>query len=210
MIMKLGMEHYVLKLFKVCINDDPGLTLIDLFYDNVKFGETCFCTYSRPMQISGECLQDHWSSGLCLVLCFNSNTVFNYILHKLHSRYFGKKTVFMKQEPRRHPFSTYFRQNNYSVKCRSRALGKSACSKNRSRQLLCKVSHSQLSMLQRNTHKFKTQHKILTNQRSMKCRSGAQGHGVYFKSMTKTIIMQCFKLTAINTTEKHTLILNSM
>ena len=27
MIMKLGMEHYVLKLFKVYINDDPELTL---------------------------------------------------------------------------------------------------------------------------------------------------------------------------------------
>ena len=27
MIMKLGMECYVLKLYKVYINDDPGLTL---------------------------------------------------------------------------------------------------------------------------------------------------------------------------------------
>ena len=27
MIMKLGMEHYVLKLYKVYINDDPDLTL---------------------------------------------------------------------------------------------------------------------------------------------------------------------------------------
>ena len=27
MIMKLGMEHYVLKLYKVYINDDPELTL---------------------------------------------------------------------------------------------------------------------------------------------------------------------------------------
>ena len=27
MILKLGMEHYVLKLYKVYINDDPELTL---------------------------------------------------------------------------------------------------------------------------------------------------------------------------------------
>ena len=27
MIMKLGMEHYVLKLYKVYLNDDPELTL---------------------------------------------------------------------------------------------------------------------------------------------------------------------------------------
>ena len=27
MIMKLGMEHYVLKHYKVYINNDPGLTL---------------------------------------------------------------------------------------------------------------------------------------------------------------------------------------
>ena len=27
MIMKLGMEHYVIKLYKVYINDDPDLTL---------------------------------------------------------------------------------------------------------------------------------------------------------------------------------------
>ena len=58
MIMQLGMEHYVLKLYKVYINDDPELTL----------------TYFRMMsnlakltfaQISGErlqTLQDHWFS----------------------------------------------------------------------------------------------------------------------------------------------------
>ena len=27
LIMKLGMEHYILKLYRVNINDDPGLTL---------------------------------------------------------------------------------------------------------------------------------------------------------------------------------------
>ena len=27
MILKLGMQHKRLKLYKVCINDDPGLTL---------------------------------------------------------------------------------------------------------------------------------------------------------------------------------------
>ena len=27
MILKFGMQHWGLKLFKVCLNDDPGLTL---------------------------------------------------------------------------------------------------------------------------------------------------------------------------------------
>ena len=48
MILKLSMEHYVLKLYKVYINNDP-LVDLDLFYDNVKFGETCFCTNSKPI-----------------------------------------------------------------------------------------------------------------------------------------------------------------
>ena len=56
MVMKLGMEHYVLKLYKVHVND--------LFYNNVKFGETCFC----KAQISGERLQDHWSSGFIVLI----------------------------------------------------------------------------------------------------------------------------------------------
>ena len=38
------MEHLRLKLYKVYVNDDPGLT-----YDNIS--------------LSGERLQDHWSSG---------------------------------------------------------------------------------------------------------------------------------------------------
>ena len=36
MILKLDMEHYVLKLY------------FGLCYINIKFGETCLCTYSRP------------------------------------------------------------------------------------------------------------------------------------------------------------------
>ena len=27
LVMKLGKEHYMLNLYRVCINDDPGLTL---------------------------------------------------------------------------------------------------------------------------------------------------------------------------------------
>ena len=56
MILKLGMEHYVLKLYKVYINYDPELTL------------TYFKTMSNLAtylaQILDERLQDHWSSGL--------------------------------------------------------------------------------------------------------------------------------------------------
>ena len=62
MIMKLGMEHYVLKLCKVYINDDSELTL------------THFKTMSKLAQISGECLQDHWSSGFTSqVQCWKLN-----------------------------------------------------------------------------------------------------------------------------------------
>ena len=60
MIMKFCIEQYVLKLYKVNINDDPELTLTH-FKTNVKFGETWFCSMA---QITGERLQDHWSSGL--------------------------------------------------------------------------------------------------------------------------------------------------
>ena len=35
MILKLGMQHWGLKVFKVCINEDPGLTL------------TYFCQWSN-------------------------------------------------------------------------------------------------------------------------------------------------------------------
>ena len=46
MIMKLGLEQYVLKLYKSYINDDPEFILTHL--RNVKFGETFCCTYNRP------------------------------------------------------------------------------------------------------------------------------------------------------------------
>ena len=46
MILKLGMEHYVLKLYKVYINDDPELTLI--YFKTMSNLAIFFCTYSRP------------------------------------------------------------------------------------------------------------------------------------------------------------------
>ena len=45
MIMKLGMEHYVLKLYKVYINDYPELTLTH-FKTMSNFAKLVFCTYS--------------------------------------------------------------------------------------------------------------------------------------------------------------------
>ena len=61
MILKLGVEHYVLKLYKVCINDDPEFTLITTRSNLAKLVfvlgpgirilggrlETCFCTRPR-------------------------------------------------------------------------------------------------------------------------------------------------------------------
>ena len=46
MILKLGMEHYVLKLYKVYINDDPELTLTH--FKTMSDFSKLFCTYSRP------------------------------------------------------------------------------------------------------------------------------------------------------------------
>ena len=47
MILKLGMEHYVPKFYKVYINDDSELTLT-YFTTISSFAELVFCTYSRP------------------------------------------------------------------------------------------------------------------------------------------------------------------
>ena len=37
MILKLGMKHQAMELFKVCINHDPGMTLT-FFYGKVNLG----------------------------------------------------------------------------------------------------------------------------------------------------------------------------
>ena len=47
MILKLGTEHLGHKLYKVYIADDPGLTYAHI-------------------SVSGERLQDHWSSGFVI------------------------------------------------------------------------------------------------------------------------------------------------
>ena len=60
MILKLGMEHYVLKLYKVNINDDPEFTLT-YFTTMSNLAKIVFVL--TVAQISGKCLQDHWSSG---------------------------------------------------------------------------------------------------------------------------------------------------
>ena len=40
MILELGMYHWGLKLYKVYIDDDPGVDF-DLFYGKVKLGRQC-------------------------------------------------------------------------------------------------------------------------------------------------------------------------
>ena len=47
MIMKLGMDLYVLKLYKFYINDDPELTLTH-FKTMSTLAKLVFCTHSRP------------------------------------------------------------------------------------------------------------------------------------------------------------------
>ena len=59
MILKLSMDHQGLKVYKVYINDDPGLTLT-YFTAGSNLVEIAQCTSD---QYSGERLQDCWSSG---------------------------------------------------------------------------------------------------------------------------------------------------
>ena len=62
MIMKLGIEQYVLKLYKVYINDDPELTLTH-FKMMSNFAKLVFVLTVAYCTLSGEHLQDHLSSG---------------------------------------------------------------------------------------------------------------------------------------------------
>ena len=48
MTLKLDMQHWVLKYYEVCSNDDPALTY--LFYSKVKFGPLCFCMGKKLKQ----------------------------------------------------------------------------------------------------------------------------------------------------------------
>ena len=70
--MKLCMEQYVLKLYKVYINDDHELTLTH-FKTMSNLAKRSFVLTDGPDQISGERLQDHWFSGIIYV---STKTVF--------------------------------------------------------------------------------------------------------------------------------------
>ena len=59
MILKLSVDHQGLKVYKVYINDDPGLTLT-YFTARSNLVEIAHCTSD---QYSGERLQDRWPSG---------------------------------------------------------------------------------------------------------------------------------------------------
>ena len=62
-IMKLGMEQYVLKLYKVYIKDDTELTLTHFKTLSILVNLFLYL----QLQISGERLQDYWSSGFSFV-----------------------------------------------------------------------------------------------------------------------------------------------
>ena len=65
MIMKLGIVRDVLKPYKIYINDDPELTLTH-FKTMPNLAKLVFVLILG--QISGERLQDHWSSGFDICL----------------------------------------------------------------------------------------------------------------------------------------------
>ena len=64
MITRLCMKQYVPKLYKIYINDDPELTLAH-FKTMSNLAKLGFVL--KVAQISGERLQDHWSSGFFLI-----------------------------------------------------------------------------------------------------------------------------------------------
>ena len=59
MISKLGKKHLGMELCKVCINHDTGV-----IYMHITILVKQVYWYMYISQISGERLQDHWSSGL--------------------------------------------------------------------------------------------------------------------------------------------------
>ena len=62
MIFHLGLHHRGLKVFKVSINDVPGL-ILTYFITRSNMVKICYCAEYQA-QMSCERLQDHWSSGL--------------------------------------------------------------------------------------------------------------------------------------------------
>ena len=64
--------------------------------------------------------------------------------------------------------------------------------------LLCKLSHSQLSLMQKKTN-FEIKKK---SQWTVKYRSRSAGQGACLKGMSRTVTMQGFTLAAITDAEK--------
>ena len=49
MILKIGIDHQVLKVYKVYINDDPGFTLtLTYFAAKSNLAKIAYCAYTRP------------------------------------------------------------------------------------------------------------------------------------------------------------------
>ena len=65
--------------------------------------------------------------------------------------------------------------------------------------LLCKLSHSQLSLMQKKTN-FDIKNK--QSQWTVKYRSRSEGQGACLKGMSRTVTMQGFTLAAITDAEK--------
>ena len=65
--------------------------------------------------------------------------------------------------------------------------------------LLCKLSHSQLSLMQKKTN-FDIKNK--QSQWTVKYRSRSAGQGACLKGMSRTVTMQGFTLAAITDAEK--------
>ena len=65
MILKLGMNHQGIELYKICINHDPGMTLI-LFTARSSSVTNAF-EWEKCNQMAGNLLgMCKWTDGLCL------------------------------------------------------------------------------------------------------------------------------------------------
>ena len=69
MILKLGMKHLGMELYKMYINHDPGMTL-DLFYGKVNLGHTHAFEWEKigKCHVMAENLlgMSKWTEDLCL------------------------------------------------------------------------------------------------------------------------------------------------
>ena len=98
MILKLDMDHRGLKVYEIYINDSPRLSLTYLM---MKFGQICLLCLNQA-QMSGDHLQDHWSSGYQMLHYVFIAPIF--LQTRLKVRQASRKQVRVIKTPLHHTF----------------------------------------------------------------------------------------------------------